>query len=455
MFGPLFYPVTLSLVALSALFPFLTWFIARVALGPVPTEPWYEKARWLYSARLANRVAGILFVIMSFASAGLFAGQAHSGVEAGALLILVFLAVRYAAYPAYYLLWRRIAAPDERSLRTWISRFALWEPPALMGVTLAAVQQPLYVWLNDRWWLALLCSLVLVIFCAANGAFFTVGWRLARALSDAPDDLQERFREELAAQNLKRGRLWLLHSPVPFACAIPARGIVVYSAGLASLLSREQLLSVLSHEVAHLTESRGMRALRFIPICTLFAMFAAITLLFQYGPTNPFLQLALLAALVLGVLRSNAYVTQRVSVALEERADSKAHARQENDGVYATALALMYEKLLLPSVIGGQNRTHPELYDRMVTAGVTPSYPRPRPPSRTPLRWTAAILAVLLVWSVSEFVVPEIRHGTVRAPSGNGASAQCRTPSAVDDETADEDDEVLPDDPASESSPGR
>ena len=50
-------------------------------------------------------------------------------------------------------------------------------------------------------------------------------------------------------------------------------------------------------------------------------------------------------------------------------------------GTYARALEKIYEANLLPVVLR-EKRVHPDLYDRLVAAGATPAYARPKPPPR-------------------------------------------------------------------------
>jgi hypothetical protein len=67
---------------------------------------------------------------------------------------------------------------------------------------------------------------------------------------------------------------------------------------------------------------------------------------------------------------------------MEERADKAGKAHEGEPGVYARALEKLYRSNLMPAVMRQKRAVHPHLYDRMLEAGVTPEFPRPKPPSR-------------------------------------------------------------------------
>ncbi|MEL6179929.1 MAG: hypothetical protein AAFS10_13305, partial [Myxococcota bacterium] len=102
-----------------------------------------------------------------------------------------------------------------------------------------------------------------------------------------------------------------------------------------------------------------------------------------------------LAVLIGLVMVLAAVVTlQRVGHAMEERSDDMGHAHEGDPGTYASALEELYRFNLMPVVMGDSKRPHPDLYDRMIKAGVTPDYPRPEPPSK---RWFNAGGVVSLI----------------------------------------------------------
>jgi hypothetical protein len=75
---------------------------------------------------------------------------------------------------------------------------------------------------------------------------------------------------------------------------------------------------------------------------------------------------------------------------------------------YARALERIYEVNLTPAVLGGRPM-HPHLYDRLLAAGVQPSYPRPAPPRRD--AYAAVVVAPLGVFGLAMAVVAATPEG--------------------------------------------
>lgn len=117
---------------------------------------------------------------------------------------------------------------------------------------------------------------------------------------------------------------------------------------------------------------------------------------------------------------------------MEERADRVACEHMHDAAAYASALERLHEHNLVPAVLGKGRKTHPDLYDRMTAAGVTPSYPRPDPPSRRPVY--AAVFATLLLLGGAAFGLSTIER---RAPAVSialfGASPTRVTQLAIED----------------------
>src|SRR5262249_12046187 len=150
----------------------------------------------------------------------------------------------------------------------------------------------------------------------------------------------------------------------------------------------EELSAVTAHELAHLAEPRGVLALRiataYLPLIGLMS----VPLAFSFGPVG----LTPLAVCVL-----IAFVHRRGGRRMGERSDRAGRVHEgESAGTYARALEKIYEANLVPVVIGKRKRVHPELYDRMIAAGVTPAYARPAPPPRDLL---ASVMPILLFWT--------------------------------------------------------
>jgi hypothetical protein len=70
---------------------------------------------------------------------------------------------------------------------------------------------------------------------------------------------------------------------------------------------------------------------------------------------------------------------------MEKRADRLASTTTTNEGVYASALEKMHRENQIPAVNASRRLPHPDLYDRMIGAGVKPDYPRPDKPKHITL----------------------------------------------------------------------
>jgi hypothetical protein len=69
----------------------------------------------------------------------------------------------------------------------------------------------------------------------------------------------------------------------------------------------------------------------------------------------------------------------------------------------------LYEENLIPAVMA-QRRTHPDLYDRLIAAGVQPDYPRPQKASN--MAPQALIFSILLGFLIVANFQPRIQpHG--------------------------------------------
>jgi hypothetical protein len=73
------------------------------------------------------------------------------------------------------------------------------------------------------------------------------------------------------------------------------------------------------------------------------------------------------------------FLYRKLSRKLEIRADCIAKSNEPDSGAYAQALARLHEDNLAPAVMLKERMTHPNLYDRLLAAGVTPDFPRPAP----------------------------------------------------------------------------
>jgi hypothetical protein len=88
---------------------------------------------------------------------------------------------------------------------------------------------------------------------------------------------------------------------------------------------------------------------------------------------------------------------------MEFRADRMAKAEESDAGIFAAALERIYAYNLVPAVLRGWSQTHPNLYDRLLSLGFTPPYPRPAAPARRPIMLAAAAAMVLCLAVLAGF----------------------------------------------------
>jgi Zn-dependent protease with chaperone function len=181
----------------------------------------------------------------------------------------------------------------------------------------------------------------------------TVRRAVGRAQNDDPTDVRQ--VDELA---------WLM----PNAVALPLQGIVAFTKVAADEMTEDELHAIALHELGHLREPplvrwmRPVRGLLFLP------MSVAIPLI-EGDHSLGFL--VLLAFTVVFALATRGFSRRH-----EAKADAHGAAHSP---AYARSLEKLHRLAGIPAVVS-KHATHPSLYDRMLEAGVTPDFPRPRAP---------------------------------------------------------------------------
>jgi Zn-dependent protease with chaperone function len=242
------------------------------------------------------------------------------------------------------------------------------------------------------------------------GVYMGWGWRRLMRWTGILRPAGDRFRE-IATRSAERAGIELRsieQAAVPMVNAfafVHDRGIGVTDAALA-VLDDDELGAVCAHELAHLAEPGWVKAIRLSygffwgllvsSLCLLPPMVEslgpqAVLFIFSFG--------------LAGLLVANGAFL-RLTYRMEVRADAQAFRAEEAPGADGRALAKMYERNLVPVVMGAKRRTHPELYDRLVAAGLNPDYPRPDAPPRGP--WLAGLLALILGSIAGGFVVSDL-----------------------------------------------
>jgi Zn-dependent protease with chaperone function len=183
---------------------------------------------------------------------------------------------------------------------------------------------------------------------------------------------------------------WQLAGVTANAFAFPASRELAFSDKLLKICNDEEISAVGAHEMAHLGEPNVVLAGRLIGSLYLLPFIFITPLLHRFetaGFIIPFLGMILIRGFAVWLSRQ-----------MEKRADRLASASTINEGVYAGALEKMYRENQLRAVGASKRRTHPDLYDRMLEAGVKPDYPRPgKPKSITLVGWLYLATFVLAI----------------------------------------------------------
>lgn len=205
-------------------------------------------------------------------------------------------------------------------------------------------------------------------------------------LAEPPERLRRIVKDTATRMNVLYRELWLMRISFAQAYAIPSRRRLLFSERLLELLSDAEIASICAHELAHLTEARKDYALRYVSYLIFLPWIFITPTLHTLGILGLFL--------LLGITLSVPVLFKKISHRLEVRADGIAHTNETDPGVYAQALARIYEDNLLPAVNPKKQATHPHLYDRLLAAGMTPDFPRPEPPMA--ISWQGTFFAGLM-----------------------------------------------------------
>lgn len=411
--GPALFAFTLLLCEVATV-------LAVGRLHRLDPLPWAEKARRLYPARVAR--AGVAFLLMTASGPiAVIVGAMPHALPVWFLWCVAFASTLTASMVATVRLNR--AARRETST-TWgegarevLADFLIRGQMLLVLAVVAALSYP---GSSEVWLAAIILGVSLAQACGLSFA-------LARAFGlarPAGSRLAAIVARTAARTGVEPRSVWEVSSISANAFAFPNAGWLAFTTRSLRALSDAEIDAVCCHEMGHLTEGRATVALRI-----------ALAMLL---PSLPVLCFALSApwnAAAAGVFVASLVLYGRTSRTLERRADRAAHGWAIDVAAFASSLERIYEANLVPAVLGRRNSTHPELYDRLLAAGVTPAYTRPDPPAR--LRGLLAICAAsvlgfaLLGAAERAFVrsaAPQRAHA-LRARAV--AAAQCEAPRAA------------------------
>jgi Zn-dependent protease with chaperone function len=336
---------------------------------------WTEQARKLYPARVSRaQTIWVLPAGLTFASR-IFYPESLWGL----VLAAGFFGTLLGNYPMdratnpglTFHSWRNEVAAS------WIMQLSSW------GVyVLAAVLMPV----DFGWGTLAVTALFFALFFAQQ---FGGAIRLMRILGlvrPASARLQTLVDATSTAMGVPVRATWEFTGSTANAFAFVTTRELGFGRRLVAVCTDNELKAICAHELGHLSESRWTLAGRLVGALILFPMIYARPAWTLEGGGG----LAFLGLLVMAIWYGNF----RLARVMENRADRVALESVEDAADYARGLERIHRASLVPAVIKqGAGQTHPNLYDRMLAAGVTPDYPRPAAPASH--AWSGTVLTVL------------------------------------------------------------
>lgn len=229
------------------------------------------------------------------------------------------------------------------------------------------------------------------------------GWlrfgRLLGLFVPAPERLQHIVDTVSARTGVQCRAVWVMRIGTCQALALPLSRELVFSDRLIEAMPDEEIAAICAHELGHLTESRVTLCLRLVRATSVLPWIYLIPLLHTLGAIGLYIPLLLMVL----VPRLTASLVRR----LETCADNMATANESVTGAYARALLRLSEDNLTPVVFPGKGVTHPHTYDRVLAAGVTPDFPRPKAPAT--MSWHGFILSGILGAELACFAIQYLR----------------------------------------------
>jgi Zn-dependent protease with chaperone function len=398
---------TIAYTAVSFLIAMVSsWVGSLFALRPLGKPPpvfWVNRARLAYPARMAAALNTIFLPLI----AGVSAFELSEGSVTSLMLnevVAMVIGAYLGGFVIALLTEKRVWGATFRS-STWLRnigfRIVIRLPHfvAIFGAALLLSNT-----LNFHSLIILIPAVLILAFGVSGGGYIVARWirltrpaspRLARIVADAA-----------ARTSITPRDVYELRSSAARAMALPIWGRLIFTDKALEVLSDQELVAVCVHELAHLSEPYRVSAVRLLR-----GMVVLVPILLIRPFWGDFNKLGSLLYGTLFALVLTRIVAVRVARRMEERADAAGRTHQGEEGTYARALERIYEANLVPAVMSAKLRPHPHLYDRLIAAGVTPSYPRPAPPSND--RQTFATLITMVIAIVLYVLVFKALGGPV------------------------------------------
>ncbi len=370
----------------------LGWLVARLGVAIALRRArraagagWVERSRWADPARAAVKLD---LMLVSLSIAAFIALRLAPDLRmapapwAGAGGLGGFFGVLAAKEG----LERRLCRPGG-TRRPGLSMASLLIAPVLVPFALAMAAMP------GRWGRDAAAVL------AAGAALATVnlvaGWlvplRWLGLAHPASPRLAAAVEQAAARMGVRPRGVIELDSPNANALACPVPRLLIFTGPILDVLDDRELAAVVAHELGHLDEPSGVLLVRVLSSYLPIACTVAVPMAGSYGLLAGLAPIASLIVMMIG--------SRKLGRRMEQRSDrlGKEHEGEEA-GTYARALELICRVNLIPVVTRSKRNIHPDLYDRLIAAGVPPDYPRPEPPPRVGL---ALLPAWLLLFAVA------------------------------------------------------
>lgn len=372
-------------------------------------EEWTERARLAFPCRFAAGVQAPCLTLLAGSVGALLAGRLLP-LPAGWFCVALGAAAFLPAWRENCRVGRVLGMPGAKRPVTERLRSAavlsVFLLPPLLVVLLAAFVMPSWFGLST-----LLVMLTVTMAYTVSGGGFLILLSIRLGLVRHASPRLAGIVEEVAARCGVRPRFTLeMPWTMANAAALPTVQGLVFTDALLREFDDSEIAAVCAHEMAHLTE----------PARVLRARMASSYVLLPLALTKPvfatFGGLGFLA-LAFATLFALVFVISRFRP-MEERADEA--GRRSDPVSYARALEKLYRANLMPATTNGRWKSHPDLYDRLIAAGVEPPYPRPKAPSRT-----LALTAVVPVLSLAVALLAPMlsaRFWVDRAPKSETAA---------------------------------
>lgn len=242
-----------------------------------------------------------------------------------------------------------------------------------------------------------IAALALQLFWARSG-WLRLGLRIG-LFAPAPERLRHIVANVSAQTGIACRGTWIMRTGTCQALALPLSRELVFTDRLLEIMPDEEIAAICAHEFGHLAESRGTLLLRLLRAAIFLPWIFLTPLVHAFGTLGLYIPLAVIVV----VPKLTASLVRR----LEAKADTVAAANESDTGAYARALLRLSEDNRTPMVFPGKGVTHPHTYDRVLAAGVTPDFPRPKAPAS--MSWHGILLAGILGAELAAFAIRYLR----------------------------------------------